>query len=144
MIELQVQGAENLARLAKELKVAGEGELRKELLRGIREAAKPMLAEVKEAARENLPKHGGLNNAVAASKLAVRTRAAGASAGVRVVGPRYRGADRGRLRHPTFGHDPWTTQQVKPGWFTETLQHHAPDVRAHLVEAIEDIARRLT
>ncbi|YCK35179.1 hypothetical protein ACNF49_14150 [Actinomadura sp. ATCC 39365] len=45
-------------------------------------------------------------------------------------------------RHPTFGHDPWTTQHGRP-WFSVTIERHLPAVRAHILKAMDDIANKI-
>lgn len=44
-------------------------------------------------------------------------------------------------RKPTFGHDPWTKQYGKP-WFKVTIRRYLPAVRAHIVRAMDDIAKK--
>ena len=120
--------------------------LRAQLLAGIRSAAAPLLDEVRVAAREQLPKHGGLNESVAASKFAVRTRLAGPRAGVRITNTSHGGGgtNRGVIRHPVFGRarTPWVEQKdpAAAGWFDATLTHHAPQVAVALRATMETIA----
>lgn len=146
-VDVRITGADNLATLAKELKRIGDNDLRKEMLRGIRTATKPMVAAAKESAHDELPKAGGLNEIVARSKFSTRTRTAGRSPGVRVVaasGINVGSIDRGRLRHPVFGNrEAWVTQQVKPGWFTDAMNAHADEVRRELMAALERVARQV-
>lgn len=52
MVDVRITGAEDLGKLAKRLKDAGDGKkLRKELLKAIRTAAKPALADTRKAVR---------------------------------------------------------------------------------------------
>ena len=95
-------GADDFLRLSKALKAAGEKELRKELHKSIRDAAKPISADLKDAARRDLPKRGGLNEHVAKSRVRIATRT-GRVAGVDVVFPqRQPGYVEGSIRHPVF------------------------------------------
>jgi hypothetical protein len=50
--------------------------------------------------------------------------------------------DRGRARHPTYGHRPWKIQQVRPGFFTRPMTGIAA-VRARrlIVQAVQDTNR---
>lgn len=146
--DLRVTGAEELAQVTARLKAAGEGELRKELLRGLRNAAKPMVTAARESARDTLPHRGGLNEVVAGSRFAVRTRTSGRNPGVRVVAlssHNLRLMDRGVVRHPVFGNrDVWRTTRVRPGWFSGRLEREAPEIRQQLVRVMDGVAERIT
>lgn len=145
--DVRVSGANELAALTRRLKAAGNGGLKRDMLRGLRQGAKPLIAAAHESALENLPRRGGLAQQVADTKFAVRTRTAGGNPGVRIVGPSTRhlkDMDRGRLRHPVFGHqDRWVTQQIKPGWWTAALSARAPEVRQALLNVLAETARKL-
>lgn len=145
--DISVSGANQLAAVTKRLKQAGANEVRKDMLRGLRVGAKPLVAVARQSAVENLPRAGGLDQVVAASKFAVRTRTSGRNPGVRVValsGHNIAAMDRGRLRHPTYGHrDRWVTQKIKPGWWTDALTARAPEVRTALVAVLAETARRI-
>lgn len=146
-VELTVQGGEKLGVLAARLKETGNTELRKELFRGIQRAAKPLRAAAANAARENLPKRGGLNEWVASSKFTISIRS-GRNPAVRVKGNKQghdlAAMDRGRLRHPLFGNRKlWFTQQIRAGWFSEAMQRESPGVRREVVNVIDDMAREL-
>lgn len=157
MAEMVITGQQQLRDLGLRLKAGADtGLLRRELLKGIRAAAGPLVADVRQAARERLPKGGGLNEWVADSPIAVRTRLTGVSAGVRIVntskvpdgkrgGTADFGSDRGKVRHPVFGHkDRWAVTNVEPGWFSKTLEEKAPQVTPEVVAAMERTSRALT
>lgn len=146
--DIRLVGAEDLERLGKQLKELGDKELRRELFRGFARATKPLKEAASDRAVRELPKRGGLNRWVAASKLATRTRVSGKNVGVRIVGTKkgsdVEAIDRGRLRHPVFGNRKvWVTQEVKPGWFTVAIQAGAPGVQRELVEVMDDVARKV-
>jgi hypothetical protein len=144
--DVKVGGANQLAALTRRLKAAGAGGLKRDLLRGLREGTKPMVEAARASALENLPKHGGLNQVVASSKIAVRTRTSGGNPGVRVVAlskHNIAAMDRGRLRHPTYGHEPWVTQQIRPGWWTDALMSEAPTVRRALLAVLHETAEKV-
>jgi hypothetical protein len=120
------------------LKAAATGGVKLALTREIKEAAKPLIEDVKQAAESELPKAGGLNEWVAGGKFSSSVRYTGIQIGVRIVatarkssrgGTSQFGTDRGTFRHPVFGHtDRWVTQQLAtPGWFTKTLEKKAPE-----------------
>lgn len=152
MVELRIVGANQLADLARDLKREADGkERRKDLLRGIQKVAKP-LAKVTapQVARAGLPKRGGLNEYVASSKFAVRTRTTGQNVGVRIVGAKGKhdldAMDRGRLRHMVYGHrDRWVSQSIAPGWWSEGMSDPivlAP-MQRELIQVMDEVARRI-
>ncbi|MCX6399236.1 MAG: hypothetical protein NTX33_04795 [Propionibacteriales bacterium] len=147
-MEIEVRGAHDLEALAKRLKSADDGkELRKQLLREIRQSAKPVIGKVKASARDKLPSRGGLADSVARSRIGVRTRVSGKNAGVRIEaknGIDVRSLDRGRLRHPVFGNrNNWVNQEVEPGWFSEPLTESLPHVRRGVIDAMDAVAKRI-
>jgi hypothetical protein len=147
-------GAGQLELLGLRLKAAGATGLRRNLLAGIRAGAKPLVADVRAAALAQLPKSGGLNEYVASSPIAVRTRLSGPSVGVRIVNTKKGagsggiadfGSDRGAVRHPVFGHKDrkWAVTKVTPGWFTKTLEDKSPGVAPDVFAAMELTAREI-
>lgn len=146
--DIVIVGADQLAAVTKRLKAAGEqGKgLRKQLLKEIRLAAKPLVQDVRQSAMDTLPASGGLNRQIRKG-IGVRTRAAGKSVGVRIVAKnRYaiKSMDKGRLRHPVFGNrDVWVAQSVPPGWFTRPVEAGADEARKGALRAINDIARKV-
>jgi len=158
MTSIVGSGNKDLAILALRLKAAGEGGLRRELLAGIRGGATPILPAVREAALAQLPKRGGLNEWVAASKFTIRNRLSPFTAGVSIVnqpiadtsrrgsGSVQFGTDKGRVRHPVFGHRDrkWAeTTVANGGWFTGTIERHLPQVTADVTAVITKVAADL-
>lgn len=142
--DFEIRGADQFLALSKALKHAGRGELRKELNKGMKKAAKPLIAESKKAALAKLPQRGGLARQVAKEPHRVQTRT-GRVPGVRIVVGKKRGGarstNRGFIRHPVFGNrENWVTQEVPPGWFDVTMKAGAPVVRPELQQAIERVA----
>jgi hypothetical protein len=142
-VDVRIEGAEVLARVARAVKAHGDAQLRKDLLRGLRNATKPMIASIKDEARASLPAGGGLNDLVAASKISARSRTTGTKAGVRLVG-KSAGHDlaainRGRLRHPVFGHPVWVSQTVAAGWWEDGANKKADTVSRDLVAVMRDV-----
>lgn len=142
--------AKQLETVGLRLKLAGAGGLKLALTREIKEATKPLIEDVKQAARDELPKAGGLNEYVAGGRFTSSVRYTGIQIGVRIVntapkgskgGTRQFGSDRGSVRHPVFGHRDrkWSETKVPAGWFSKTLDDKAsieatPRVLAALVE----------
>jgi hypothetical protein len=141
-------GANDFLALSKRLKAAGEKELRNELNKVMRSAAKPLIPKVREAARASLPKHGGLNERIAKKPFRAQTRTGAATAGVRIVGTKVdpRINDEGRVFHPVFGHKPGVVQNVPDakGYFDETLSKEGPGITRDVVSALNDFRNSIT
>lgn len=101
-----------------------------ELRKGLRKLLPPTRKAVKARALATLPKSGGLNAWVAATRLTAIVRTTGRRAGITIKGSRkstknksdMTAIDRGRVRAPAWGHRTaasWHTVLVRPGFFTE-------------------------
>jgi hypothetical protein len=141
-------GANDFLALSKRLKAAGEKGLRNELNKVMRNAAKPLIPKVREAARASLPKGGGLNERIARKPLRAQTRTGNATAGVRIVGTKVepRINDQGRVYHPVFGRKPGVVQTVEQakGYFDDTLAAEGPGITADLVAALNTFRDSIT
>lgn len=150
VVEIKVEGAEQLRALAVDLRAAGEeGKgLRRALLASMRAAGKPLAEAARESARSVLPKRGGLNEWVADSKFAVRNSLTGSKVGMRIVATKGKhdldDIDKGSLRHPVYGNrKKWVGQSVASGFFTKPLEKTAPEVRAALLVAMNVTAHEI-
>lgn len=148
MADFEVRGSHDLAVLAQRLKAAGNGELRRQLLRSIRGSARKAIPDIRQSALETLPKRGGLAARIADQAYGVQTRLGGSSASVRLAGKgmkELRDIDAGRLRHPVYGdRGRWVTQSVTPGFFSNPIERRAPRIRRDIQNAMGDIARKVT
>jgi hypothetical protein len=146
-MELRIEGAENLSRLAVRLKDAGRNDLRKELLASIRTATKPTIAEVRASALDTLPSRGGLAALIAASRMSTETRLSGKRVGVRLRARNARNIrrmDKGRLRHPLFGNEKhWFTQSIPSGWFSEPIEKAAPEIRWEIGKGMARVTNKI-
>lgn len=109
---------------------AVEPKVRNRMRKGLREAAKPLAAEVVPEGAEDLPS-GLAAHVVATGGKAIVSQT---STGVRVIlgkrkGPQIGRMDEGNLRHPTYGHKPWVAQDIPAGTFTTALEKRLPDMR---------------
>jgi hypothetical protein len=145
--ELSTRGGDAFLRLSKRMKAAGQTELRKELHRAMRNAAKPLIPQVREAARGSLPKRGGLNERIARKPYRAQVRTGAKTAGVRIAGskvdPRI---NQGRVWHPVFGRRlPIPPQQVPAarGYFDDTLRGSGPAVRNELRRTLVSFAEQI-
>ena len=156
MPRVELKGTEQMAALGRRFKAAGDPAhgLRRELLAALRSAGAPLIKDAKAAARERLPKAGGLNERVANEPITMRNRLTGPSVGVRIVTTTTdtRGADRGTIRHPVYAkgqnRDSWKwVNQPYPagkGWFTDTLESHRPEVTAYVLMVLRLTAEKIT
>lgn len=149
-----VKGTNDFLALSKALKEAGRTELRKELHKAMRDTAKPLIPEVRDAAREKLPHGGGLNRRIAKKSYRSQVRTGARTAGVRIVGskvdPRI---NEGRVWHPVFGREGKpanggrnsVVQDVPEakGYFSETLEKSGPEVRDALLQTLTDFTDRI-
>lgn len=147
-VEISIEGADRFKATARALKAYGRGDLRKELYRGINRAAKPLKLNAKQRARTVLPRGGGLAKRVARTSLRTKALAGGRNAGVRIVAQPNAVSDplsinRGRVVHPTYGHEPFVVQQVTPGWFTKPMEDGAPVVREEMLKVIDTVGKKL-
>lgn len=148
-VDARIEGAEVLVRVAKAAKEAGDRQIRKDLLAGIRKGVKPVVEAIKEGAHLDLP--GGLGDQYGTAKIAVRTRATGKNAGVRIQGPKKgKGADMGRVdetgeaRHPVFANRAvWTPTSVSQGFAERAVERSADKAQAAVKNAMEDTLRRI-
>lgn len=153
--DISVRGSEDLEALARRLKDAGETELRKELLRGIRASNKATILKIRESALANLPRRGGLAELVAKSQIGTRASLSGSKVGVRIRGlnKSVRGLNSmnaGAIRHPVFAdgeksRDEWTwvNQRVTPWFFTKPIEHDLPHIRTSIQRVMADVARKI-
>lgn len=151
-----IKGADDFLKLSKALKAAGQTEFRKELHKGMRNAARPLIPEIRDAARQKLPHRGGLNERIAKKPYQAQVRTGSSTAGVRIVGSKVepRINAQGRVAHPVFGR---TGKPKKPGgrntvvqqvpaargYFDRTLQEKGPQIRVAVAGALNDFAQRL-
>lgn len=144
--DLSVTGAEELEKVGHRLVEIGAGDLRKQLFKKIREAGKPLVADIRHSAAEELPHRGGLADLIAKSRMGVRTRISG-DVSVRVVASSphdIAAINAGKLRHPVFGTKAWVVQDVPQGWFTKPTEKREPAIRSAVIDAMRAIAEEAT
>ena len=146
-VAVQIRGADKLGRVSKALREAGAKGLKKELLRGINKATKPLRVAAKVSAATRLPRRGGLAKRMAKTRMSTKTRtgrdpSVRISAAANAVRDPLR-VDRGRIKHPVFGRGPWVLQDVTPGWFRTPLEKGAPIVRPEIIQAMDDVAEKI-
>lgn len=130
------------------MKRVGDGELRKDLLRGLNRATKPLKEAARASALAKLPRRGGLGEIVANAKVTGANRVGGRSVGVRISGKSkghdLEAIDSGVVRHPVFGRPKsWVTQSVTPGWWSQPMEESGDEVRREVLNVLDDVTRRL-
>lgn len=152
MAEEVIRGTEEMVRLARRLKEAGNKDLSREMRKGTRNALKPLRNALPTSARKKLPRKNGLAEIVAKSKLSVTNRAGGQREGTRLTAKNaysLQKMDEGEVRHPVYARNPdrkkwaWKTQKVEPGWATEPFEKLAPEARAEMEKAMEIVIAKL-
>lgn len=154
---------EGLQAVARSLKKEEGGKaLRRDLLRGLREAMEPMRDQAKSnllsIASAGRSRGAPLRQSVA-KQLKAQTRLSGRKTGVRMHVPRNKGMPRefGNApkalnnpkgwRHPVFGDtDTWTDQTAQPTeWFDRATRDKSAreQVRKAVVRAMDDMAARI-
>jgi len=145
-------GVEELRQLGKDLKAAGNRELRKELLKAGRDAGKTAQGKVRQHAFSDLPHKKGLNVWVASrARVSAQTKLTGRSVGL-ALKIQHRGVkgltdlpaiNSGRLRHPTFGDDPWVLQLIAPGFANRAIDDVGEELVNGFLESVDRVARKL-
>jgi hypothetical protein len=136
----------------------GKG-LRRELYRAINEAAKPVAEQV-VSPEWLFPYMPDRYAAVLAPDLRVTTLKRGgqrASVSLRLRGKtRDRQVTRlnvGILRHPVFAREgtprrdwtwKWQRGGMRPGFFTDAVRGHVPEIRDRVAEAVHEVGKKIT
>jgi len=144
-----VEAASELESIARHLRRAGEGELVRELTAAMRRAVDPVRDEIRAGLRPHLPDRYA-ETLDAGIRIGVNVRTGERNPGVSITaqatggkGRKLRRLDAGLLTHPVYGNrEVWRTQHVEPGWFTGPAEDAAPQVRAELERALEDVAAK--
>lgn len=140
-VQLRVEG-DALKALQRKLKAVDARDLRRELNRALREGAAPLVQDARDAARDSLPRAGGLNERIASKPTSISVMQAGVR--VRVKGSDAASINRGRISHPVFGNrDVWVRQPVRAGYFTDRMRREAPKVRPDLIRAMDRVAEKI-
>ncbi|WP_018658457.1 hypothetical protein [Actinomadura flavalba] len=160
---LAVHGAEQLRRLARDLrKIEGGKEIRQQMVREMKDAARQLAAAEKTAVLA-LPSRGenarrgrrSLRRAMATATVA-QVRSSGDRAGVNVrINPKRMPPGQhnlpaylndepgfGRLRHPVFGTDTWVQQAPTP-WFYATAAPYERVTQQRLLAILDGVAAQI-
>lgn len=131
--------------LAARLKAAGMVGVRREMVAGLRRAAKPLIPDMRESARQSLPRAGGLNETVAQQPIRTSVRTGARTAGVSIRAQWTR-TDRGSWRHPVFGNrDAWVTQTYRPAdqWYEHGAEKGTPEAQREMQAILATVAAQV-
>lgn len=166
-METRLVGGDELRKLAKDLKAAGRGDLRKDMTKRLRTSVQPIVPEMRrkikalpgaggtdkrsKKAKEQRPR--GLHDSTARGVQA-KVSVAGPKVGVRIRIdprlfpdgqknlPRYLNGSLPRWRHETYGHEPWVTQDSHE-YFEPTILPHRARVEAEVIKVLDDVRDQL-
>lgn len=153
MADVRVEGAEQLRALSKALRAAGRKDLQRELGKAVNRATKPMVDDAK-ASVMSIPAKGTSGTRGTRAQIARHVRrqrrqggvkiwvATGLDRGRRAVAASWE--NKGEVVHPVFGIP--GTRAVTRGrrdWFRGPVSRRAPQVRAALQVAMNDVARKI-
>ena len=146
MPDLTIRTSADLAALQRALKRLGETELRKRLTKVISDGTKPMKLKIKSNT-SRLPGSGGLAARVAKISLRTQNKTGKTVYGVVLKGTSndasLKKLDAGQNRHLTFGREPWHSQSVSPGFFTDGIEEGAKVLEAKLMQEAREIAKEV-
>lgn len=162
-ILVSAEGSRQMKDLSKRMKEAGRGDLRRQLRAEIKEAGKPVVADLKRAVTQVDVTSSRGGSARPNRSTGLRRRVARATTlsvtqnGIRIVvrsrrqpfptAAKYLDASVGRFgrwRHPVFGNmDVWAQQQGE-SWFFVTITKHRRQFRRAAFEAMERISNEIT
>lgn len=134
-----------MAALARDLRGASK-ELKKELRKGLVQAAKPAGLAVRQAYGREMPHRGGFAAKVGRSSIGIKSRTTGTIS----VSLLLRNAhdlsaiERGILRHPVFGNrDKWVKQTVPRGVGRRAFDSQRPEIQDAILAAIDRIISQI-
>lgn len=160
-LEIHISGARELIALGRRLQ-GMDKDLDRELRRGLRRAAEPLQASVREEAARVMPSGyapvllGSLRMRTQVVSLTFPTVRIIAVAGGQKMRRDLRALNRGVLRHPVFGRfrvshkqrrfieNPWVAQAIRPGFWTRPMNAGESAVRRELVKVMSDVADKIT
>lgn len=138
------QASKQLHLIAAKCKQTGAGGMKLALVRDLRVQAQPLVSAVRESARENLPRAGGLNESQARQSIRVSVLTSARNAGVRIrtrTKASFQTND-GYVRHPVpKDRSKWVRQELPraANWWDRPLNAAGPAVTASVIRSIERV-----
>jgi hypothetical protein len=138
---IEIRGVDQLFRLSKALKAAGDRGLQRDMSAGLAQSMQTFPVAMRRAARR-LPNRGGFAGRVANTPVTVTRTAKGAR--VQVRSPYDLNLiDKGVLFHPIFGRDDWVRQSVRPGVVSQPVKEQAPKLRRKANHVLDQVAAKI-
>lgn len=140
-----------LHEIAARLKAAGEVGIRRETVKSLKTAAAPLIPAARAAARERLPKAGGLNEKVAGQPIKVSVKTGARTAGVSIRA-QFTRTDAGTWRHPVFADGSKTRQEWRwveqsyetaSSWFEDAMRAEAPAAQVAMNGILATVAAEI-
>jgi hypothetical protein len=144
--------AEELAYVARQLRLAGETELRAELQKAVSDATRDIPRQIRSGLKPKLPDRYVLEDFGPDLRVTVSKHYGGRDPGVTVKATTRSGKsrklsrlNRGALGHPLFGNRKrWFDQQVGPGWFSEPVLDAGAKARTEILAALDRVSVKAT
>ena len=140
---LDIKGGDDFARVAKQLREAGDKGLARELNKAVREAMKPARQEM-ERSLDHVAHRGGFGPKM---RREVKFRIVKRANGLRLTtSHRYqlKLIDQGKIRHPLFGdRGNWFTTTIAPGVLSKPFEDNADQARQKIIEATDRVAKQI-
>jgi hypothetical protein len=140
-VGFETQGAEGFQRLAAQLERVART-LEQQLVEAAEQSVEPLKSAIPASAMRTLPRRGGLNRRIAASRVTVR-RGRDRLSVVTSNNYQIQNIDRGRVRHPVFNTGKWVAQSVAPGWWTKPITVVQPKIRRESNQALQRILNEI-
>lgn len=163
-IEVRVQGAASIHRLAAHMRAEGRKDLTRQMGRALSQAAEPVKRSIRASAEQVMPRAGGYRGTFLESmKFRTQQRGSGDSASLSLVtyadgtGQRrdIRALEGGKLRHPIYGRsrpgrhkgqrhtNPWSVTSIRAGFHRRGTDGAMDEVEKQLDEVVKEYAQRL-
>lgn len=141
--DVDVRGEEGLQRLARALHAAA-GDVQERVRDAAEAKVRDLLPQrLSAAARDRLPRAGGLAEEVARTRWSID--AAADRIRIESDGSPYDllAINAGQISHPVYGRSDtaWVSQDLRPGWFTDTADQAEGAITEAAEDAIADLAR---
>lgn len=145
-MKIDIQVGTDIGLIAEQLKDFGRDDLRREFVKGVKDAVRPTQRQIKAGVGAYMPT-GYTDDLKRDMTVTTSVRTTG-NAKVTVTGrsgqSRLNALNKGRLRHPLFGNrDKWYSQRVRPGFFTDPLFRSVPDATRRVERAMQDALDRI-
>lgn len=163
-VEVRVQGAAELRRLAAKLRAEGNKDLSRQLSDALTRATKPIQDAIRASAAETMPREGGYAAVFDKSLRFRRTQRNGNSEASVILTTYGEGKgqrrdigalEAGRLRHPVYGRsrpgarkgervaNPWSVTTIRAGFWKRGTENALKDTQRELQKVIDDFTHRL-